>query len=145
MPSIFTRVWIAATLTLTALAVPVHAEDPAAPPLNVAEFAKSVLARVQPVRQPGEGAHAGFPFGHFLKPPPPPPPEDESGQPVVQIVLPAEIKCQGTLNMGGTTVVVMADGTHRVGDVVLGAKIIAISPTEVSFNYRGKLFKLPVR
>lgn len=122
----------------------VRAED--APPQTVVEFAKSVQGRMRAVRQPVEIGKPGFPFGHFLKLPPPPPADkaDDPG-PEIVIALPPEIKCQGTMNMGGTTVVVMADGTHRVGDVVLGAKITSITAREVTFLFRGRVFKLPVR
>lgn len=137
------HVTIAACLAVTLTAVDARAEEAA--PQTVSEFAKSVQERMQSVRKPGEKDKPPFPFGHFLKPPPPPPIETEDGQPVVAIVLPPEIKCQGTMNMGGSTVVVMSDGTHRVGDVVLGARITAITASEVTFNFRGKLFKLPVR
>lgn len=142
MKSITTRIFIAAAL----IAAPLRAEEPAAP-LSMSDFAKSVKEKVATVRSPGETPRPGFPFGHFLKPPPPPPPENEDpvAQAEVKIVLPPEIKAQGTMNMGGRLVVVMQDGTHGVGDVVLGAKIIAINANEVTFLYRTRTFKLPVR
>lgn len=144
--SIGTRIFVAAAILAAGLlTTPVHAEDAA--PLNLPDFAKSVQSKLQQVRQPGELARPGFPFGHFLKPPPPPPPEEAEAGPAaaVQIVLPPEIKAQGTMNMGGRLVVVMSDGTHGIGDVVQGAKIIAINANEVTFSYRQKIFKLPVR
>lgn len=141
MSSITVRIFVAAAL----VAAPLRAQDAA--PQTMAEFAKSVQQRVQQVRQPGETARPGFPFGHFLKPPPPPPPEEDSptGTTEVKIVLPESIKAQGTMNMGGRMVVVMSDGTHGVGDVVQGAKIVAINANEVTFLYRMRTFKLPVR
>ena len=113
---------------------------------TVAQMAKSAQEHLQSVRQSPDAQHAAYPFGHFLKPPPPPPVEaDGSPASEAPIVLPPGIQCQGLMNMGGQTVVVMKDGTHRVGESVEGAKIIRITATEVWFLYRTKQFKVPVR
>ena len=138
-----TMLCVCAGAVLTLLAAgPVRADE-----VTVAQMAKSAKEHLDAARSNGEGQRSPYLFGHFLKPPPPPPPEnpDGTGTAEAPIVLPPEIVCQGLMNMGGQTVVVMKDGTHRVGETTYNAKITRITGSEVWLLYRGKQFKVPVK